>query len=161
MQYDLSKSDRFFLNQLIPKWHSGQPFDLYGDMKYIFHREMGTNYNTTHFEQTVEHLRAFLSDHGFARESRKHIFNLLPKGNMLMVKGTIELFEQYQERERIEGKAIVIPPTNSDILRAQPPEFIAIRDNRSAIPFFLRLLMVLGAIILAGMLILYLMNRNE
>ena len=160
MQYELSESDRFFLNQLIPKWQSGQPFDLYGDMKYIFHREMGTKYNTAHFEQTVEQVGVFLSNHGFAKESRKYIFDLLPKGNMLMVRGTIELFEQYQERERRAGKTIAIPTPVTGIPRSQPPVFVPGKDNRSSIPFFLRLLLVIGAIII-GMLILYFMNSTE
>lgn len=109
MEYELSASDRFFLNQLIPKWETGKPIDLHGDMKYVFHREKGTNYNTEEFDKTLETVRAFLSNHGFAKEGKQYSFTLLPKGNMLALKGSLEKYEFYQNQERVAGRSVVIP----------------------------------------------------
>ena len=121
-------------------------------MKYVYHREMGTKYSSTQFEQSVETIRAFLSDHGFAKENpaQKYVFSILPKGNMLMVKGTIELFEDYQERERIAGKAIVIQAKDIDNANARSDVFIPGKHQSKPnyIFFIIKLLVIVGAILI-------------
>ena len=148
MKYDLSQNDRFFLNQLIPKWETGKPFDLSGDMKYVFHREKGTNYNPAQFEYTLKTISAFLSDNGFAKEipGKQYNFNLLPKGNSLMVKGTIEQFEFYQEQERSSGHTIAPPPRDATPPRSrQNIDFQGNDDYKSKSgSSFLRILILLG-----------------
>ena len=162
MKYDLSQNDRFFLNHLIPKWDSGKPFDLYGDLKYVFHREKGTNYNPAQFEYTLKTLSAFLSDHGFARENPAKIntFTLLPKGNMLLVKGTVEQFELYQDQKTASHQAIITPPREPRAERPRPEVYIPNQqEGRRSGPFsFFRILIILG--ILAA-IAWYFMNKGE
>jgi len=111
MNYDLSNNDRFFLNQLIPMWDAGKTIDLQGDLKYVFHREKGTNYNPAQFEYTLKTLSEFIVDHGFARDAgRGYSYTLQPKANMLLQKGTIEQFEQYLGLQKGTGFANIGRP---------------------------------------------------
>ncbi len=106
MNYDLSNNDRFFLNQLIPMWDAGKTVDLQGDLKYVFHREKGTNYNPAQFEYTLKTISEFIVDHGFARDAgRAYSYTLQPKANMLLQKGSIEQFEQYLGLQKGTGFA--------------------------------------------------------
>ena len=146
MPYELSPNDRFFLNQMISRWDNIKPIDLQGDLKYVFHREMGSGYNTTQFDNTLENLSSFLSDFGFAKENpvQKYTFSLLPKGNSLRVKGTIEQFEFYQEQERITGKAMYIPPNNTNATRQRQDIFIPGQQESRGGPSIIRIIFIIA-----------------
>ncbi len=165
MQYDLAPNDRFFLNQLIPKWDSGKPFDLNVDMKYVFRREKGANYNPAQCEYTLKTIAAFLTDHGFAKENpaRQYTFTLLPKGNMLLVSGTIEQFELYQEQGRITGGAIATPSSATARTKMHSDTFAPDQHARRHYKgnSVLRTLIILGVLLAISIIVWMLLVNNS